>query len=90
MPGTGVRAEKKPRLATGTIVPTVPPALTPNGGFLLPLPLGAGLLIEAPLPQLGIESGTLNLPLELPEGPLEVLPLLHDHFQSNHRPWDGF
>lgn len=70
----------------GTIVPTKPTALAANGRFPLPLPLGTRLLIEATLPELGIEPGALDLPLELAERPLEILALLHDYFQGNHRP----
>ena len=52
----------------------------------LAFPLCAGFLVEPALSQLRVQSGSLNFALELPEGPLEVLPLLDDHFQQYHAP----
>jgi len=62
-------------------VPPLAPALPANRGFALSLLLGAGLLVEAALPELGVEPRSLNLPLELPESSLEALAVLHDDFQ---------
>ncbi len=60
----------------------LPPALSTNGGFPLPLALGAGLLVEAALTQLGVESRPLDFSLEPAKGPFEALVLLNDDFQT--------
>ena len=49
--------------------------------LLQPLALRAGLLVEAALPQLGVESRPLDLALEAAQGPLEAFVLLNDDFQ---------
>jgi len=44
--------------------------------------LSARLLVEATLPELGVEAGTLHLALKLAEGALEVLAFVDNHFQG--------
>lgn len=70
--------------ATGALPtgPALPPPLPADGCFSLPLALRAWLLVEAALPQLGIESRPLNFAFEAAEGPLEALVLLNDDFQT--------
>lgn len=62
------------------------PALAADRRFALPLALGAGLLVEAALAELGVEPRPLDLALEAPQGPLEALVVLDGHFQGNHAP----
>jgi hypothetical protein len=66
---------------------TLPTTLPPNGRFPLSLPLSTGLLVEAPLPQLRIETGTLHLPLEPAKSPIEAFVVLDDNFQTDHAPF---
>jgi hypothetical protein len=73
-------------LDAGTGIPALPPTLSPNGGFALSLSLGAGLLVKAALPELGIQAGALHFALELPQRTFEVFALLNDDFQTNHSP----
>ena len=61
---------------------TLAPTLSANRRLALPLLLGAGLLVEAALPELGIESGTLHLALEPAQGAVETLVVLNDDFQA--------
>jgi hypothetical protein len=63
------------------------PTLPPDGGLSLPLPLGAGLLIETALTELGIQTRPLNLPLEPAKSPVEALVVLDDNFQTDHAPF---
>jgi hypothetical protein len=69
--------------------PLAPP-LSTDGRFLLPLALGAGLLIETAFPEFGIEPGPLNLPFEPTKSPVEALIVLNDHFQTDHTPFEVF
>jgi hypothetical protein len=62
-------------------------SLPADGGFPLPLPLGAGLLVVPPLAELGIQAGALHLPLEAAERPVETLVVLNDDFQATDLPW---
>ncbi len=62
------------------------PTLTANRRLALPLPLGAGLLVEAALPKLGIESRPLHFALETTQCTLKALVVLNGHFQRNHAP----
>ena len=80
------RRRRRRVLASVPQAPLAPP-LPPNGGLPLPLPLGAGLLIEAALTQLGVEAGPLNLPLETAQSPVEALVVLDDDFQTDHAPF---
>jgi len=64
------------------LVPSLAAAFTPDRGFPLPLSLSARLLVETPLSELGVEAGTLNLPLELPKGSIKTLSIVYDHFQG--------
>ena len=64
----------------------LPPPLPTNGSLSLALSLGAGLLVETTLPQLGVETGTLDLALEPAQCPLEALIVMYDDFQSDHAP----
>ena len=75
---------------SGLRAPPLPPPLPSDRSFPLPLPLGAGLLIEPPLPKLGIEPGPLNFPLEPAEGPVEAFVVLDENFQTDHAPFNGF
>jgi hypothetical protein len=65
----------------------LPSPLSPNGSFPLPLPLSTGLLVEAPLPKLGIEAGPLDLSLETPQCPIEAFVVLNENFQTDHTPF---
>jgi hypothetical protein len=82
-PGEGVC------LDLGPLTPLAPP-FPPDGCFPLPLPLGTGLLIETPLPELRIEPGPLDLPLEPAQGPVEAFVVLDKNFQTNHTPFGVF
>ncbi len=62
------------------------PALPTYGSLTLTLALGARLLVEPALPELGIEPGPLDLTLEATERPLEALVFLDRYFQGDHRP----
>ncbi len=73
----------------GLLTP-LPPSLPPNSRFLLPLPLGAGLLVEPPFPKLGIEPGSLDLSLEPAKCPVETFVILDEDFQTDHAPFSGF
>ena len=64
----------------------LPAAFATDGRFLLPLPLSAGLLVEAALPELGVEAGPLDFPLEPAESPVEAFIVLDDDFQADHAP----
>jgi hypothetical protein len=64
-------------------IPTLAAALTPDGGFALPLPLSARLLVVATLAQLRVQTGALHLPLEAAERSVETLVVLDDDFQKN-------
>jgi hypothetical protein len=66
----------------------LPPPLSTDGGFFLPLALGAGLLIETTLPELRVEAGALDLPLEPAKSPVEAFVILDNHFQTDHTPFD--
>jgi len=68
------------------LAPLAPP-FSPNRSFPLTLPLGAGLLVEAPLPELGVEAGPLNLPLETAQRPIEAFVVLDENFQTDHAPF---
>jgi hypothetical protein len=67
-------------------LPPLPPAFPPDGRFPLPFPLGAGLLVEPPLPKLGIKAGPLDFPLEPTESSFEAFVVLDDDFQTDHTP----
>ena len=56
------------------------------GGLAVTLALGARLLVEPALPELGVETGTLDLPLEATQRALEAFVVLNRNFQLNHRP----
>jgi hypothetical protein len=49
--------------------------------------LGAGLLVEAAFPELGIEPGPLHFPLEPTECPVEAFVVLDENFQTDHAPF---
>src|SRR5690606_26812888 len=68
--------------APGTDAAPLPPALAPDRGLALALPLRARLLVEAALPELGVEAGALHLPLEAAQRPLETLVVLYRYFQK--------
>jgi len=74
--------------ATGSTagVPALTTTLAANRGLLLPLPLGAGLLVEATLAELGVETGTPDLTLEAAQRTLEAFVFLNLDFQLDH-PW---
>jgi len=63
------------------------PTFPPDCGLALALPLGAGLFIEPTLPELGVQAGPLDFPLEPAEGPIEALVILDDDFQTDHAPF---
>ena len=67
-------------------LPPLPAPLAADGSLPLPLALGAGLLVEPTLSELGVETGALNLTLEPPERALEALVVLDRHFQRGHTP----
>lgn len=69
-------------------LPTLPTPLATDRRFLLPLPLGTGLLVEATLAQLGIETRALHLSLEAAQRAVETLIVLNDDFQDDYRPLD--
>lgn len=71
-----------------TVLPSPPltTALTADRSFPLPLALCAGLLVEPPLPQLGIETGALNFALEATKSPLQALVVLDHDLQKNSTP----
>ena len=75
--------------ALGLLAP-LPPSLPPNRRFPLPLPLGAGLLVEPPLPEFGIEAGPLDLSLEPAKCPVETFVVLDEDFQTDHAPFSSF
>jgi hypothetical protein len=68
----------------------LPPPFAPNSRLTLPLSLSAGLLIETPLPEFGVEAGPLNFSFEPTESPIEALVVLDDDFQANHAPFKRF
>ena len=55
----------------------LPPPLPPNRRLTLTLTLRTGLLVKAPLPEFGIESGALHLSLEAAKRPLEAFVVLY-------------
>ncbi len=67
-------------------VPSLSPTLTADGRLAFPLPLRAGLLIEAALAELRIETRPLYFALEPAECPLEALVILDGDFQEYHAP----
>ena len=67
----------------------LPAPLPPDRRLALPLSLGTGLLVEATLPKLGVETGPLDLSLETAKGPIEALVVLDDNFQTDHAPFRG-
>ena len=70
--------------------PPLPSPFPPDSGFTLPLPLGAGLLIEPAFPKLGIEPGSLHFSLEPAECPVEAFVVLDENFQTDHAPFSRF
>jgi hypothetical protein len=68
--------------------PTLPPPFPTDSGLFLPLALGAGLLIETTLPELRVEAGALDLPLEPAKSPVEAFVILNNHFQTDHTPFE--
>jgi hypothetical protein len=75
------------RAALAATAPLSAP-LPANGRLALPLPLRAGLLVVATLAELGVQAGTLHLPLEAAECPVETLVVLNDDFQAADLPED--
>jgi len=71
-------------------LPPLSPPLPPDRSFPLPLPLGAGLLVEPALPELRVEPGPLDLPLEPAKCPVEAFVVLDENFQTDHAPFNGF
>ena len=61
--------------------PPLPPPLAADGRLPPSLPLRARLLVEAALPQFGVQARALHLALEPAKGPLEALVFLDDDFQ---------
>ena len=65
---------------------TLTSPLPTNGGLALTLALGARLLVEPTLPELGVETGPLDLPLEATKRSLEAFVVLNRNYQLDHRP----
>ncbi len=70
-------------------ISTLTTTLATNGGFALPLTLGARLLIEATLPKLRIQTRPLDLPLEAAQRAIKTLVISDDYFQDYHSPSFG-
>ena len=66
---------------------SLPPSLPPDGRLSLPLPLSAGLLIEATLTEFRVEAGPLDFSFEPAKSPVEALVVLDDDFQTDHAPF---
>jgi hypothetical protein len=79
-------AEVSPLLWPPRHIPALATSLATNGGFALPLPLGAGLLVEATLAKLRIQSRALNFSLEPAQGAIETFVISDDDFQDYHTP----
>ena len=70
------------RLVARRCVATLATTFPPDRCFTLPLALSARLLVEAALAEFGVQAGSLDLPLEAAQGPIEAFVLLNEDFQG--------